>query len=186
MTKTHLLAAELYSYSYDNYADHLAVRNVRLTKLMPTDVKKLQRAEAEEWSKERIARQSKIGDEEVDELMECFQAAKKIIFTQNSSETFRQRIEKRPTDSELDPLVVFQSVGRFFSLELLRKELRFSACLQIRTVSTQQEAKSSWPNQGNPCTQTAHPSNFLPKVWPFWRSSGRHLCGARSTSAPAK
>ena len=76
MSKIHLLAAELYSYSYDNYAGHLAVENLRFTELMPEVVKKLQRAEAEKWSKERIASQLEIDDEQVDVMLESFQAAK--------------------------------------------------------------------------------------------------------------
>jgi hypothetical protein len=115
MTKTHLLAAELYSYSFEHYADHLAGGNVRFTKLMPEDVNNLQRAEAEQWSKERIARQLKIEDEVVEVLLERFQAAKEIVFAQNPSESFRlgatQSIKQAikdglHTDEDIDNLVI--------------------------------------------------------------------------------
>ena len=40
MTKEEILAAELYNYNYDNYADHIEVENERFTRLMPETVRK--------------------------------------------------------------------------------------------------------------------------------------------------
>ncbi len=115
MAKIHLLAAELYSYSYDNYADHLAVENERFTELMPKDVETLQRAEAEKWSKERIARQLEIDDEKIEVLLERWQAAKEIVFAQNPSESFRRSVKQSikqairdglNTEEDIDNLVI--------------------------------------------------------------------------------
>ena len=49
-----MLAAELFSYSLDNYADHVEVGNERFTKLMPADVKTLLTAEKENWTDDQI------------------------------------------------------------------------------------------------------------------------------------
>jgi hypothetical protein len=115
MTKTHLLAAELFSYSYDNYADHLEVGNERFTKLMPKDVETLRRAVAEKWSKERIARQLEIEDDKVDMFLERFQAANEVVFAPNPSESFRQGVKQSikqaikdglNTEEDIDELVI--------------------------------------------------------------------------------
>jgi len=109
------LAAELYSYSYDNYADHLAVENARFIELMPQEVEKLQRAEAEKWSKERIARLLEIDDEKVEVLLERWRTAKEIVFAQNSSESFRRSVRQSikqaikdglNTEEDIDNLVI--------------------------------------------------------------------------------
>ena len=39
MNRYHLLAAEIFGYSYANYQDHLDVHNIRYTKLMPKDAR---------------------------------------------------------------------------------------------------------------------------------------------------
>ncbi len=109
------MAAELYSYSYDNYADHLAVENARFIELMPQEVEKLQRAEAEKWSKERIARLLEIDDEKVEVLLERWRTAKEIVFAQNSSESFRRSVRQSikqaikdglNTEEDIDNLVI--------------------------------------------------------------------------------
>ena len=55
MTREQLLAAEIFSYSFDNYANHLGIGNVRFDRLMPETVRRLARAEAEGWDDQRLA-----------------------------------------------------------------------------------------------------------------------------------
>ena len=45
MDRDHLLAAELFSYSFANYSNHLGIGHERFEKLMPQDAKLLERAE---------------------------------------------------------------------------------------------------------------------------------------------
>ncbi len=94
MSEIHLLAAELYGYSYSNYANHLAVKNVRFTKLMPQGVRILQRAEIEQWPKEKIAEEMELSIEEVDSVIENFRKAKEIVFSKNASESFRNAVRQ--------------------------------------------------------------------------------------------
>ena len=49
MNRAQLLAAEIFGYSFANYADHLGIGNVRYERLMPEDVETLETAEREGW-----------------------------------------------------------------------------------------------------------------------------------------
>lgn len=75
-----LLAAELHNYSYDNYADHFEIKNARFTTYMPETVEKLEKAEKENWSNRRIARELDIEENKVEQWLENFQKAKAVSF----------------------------------------------------------------------------------------------------------
>jgi hypothetical protein len=92
MNEIHILAAELYGYSYNNYENHLAVDNMRFTTYMPEGVRILQRAEIEHWPQERIAEELELSAEEVEVMVEDFRKAKEIVFSQNASESFRNAV----------------------------------------------------------------------------------------------
>ncbi len=64
MKRIHLLAAELFSYSYDNYVGHLGV-NLRFDRYMPEDAALLEQAEKEGWSDEQIAAESDFKPEHI-------------------------------------------------------------------------------------------------------------------------
>lgn len=88
MKRIHLLAAELYSYSYDNYENHLGIGNVRFDRLMPEDAKLLEQAEKEGWTDEQIAAQSDFEMEDIPRLRERFKEAKTIIDAESPAEAF--------------------------------------------------------------------------------------------------
>jgi len=48
MERIHLLAAEIFNYSYDNYVDHLGI-NERFDRLMPRDAEILETALSTEY-----------------------------------------------------------------------------------------------------------------------------------------
>ncbi|MBO0799150.1 MAG: hypothetical protein J2P31_10055 [Blastocatellia bacterium] len=54
ITRKHLLAAELFNYSYANYEDHLGIGNLRFEKYMPETFDILDRAINEGWTDSRI------------------------------------------------------------------------------------------------------------------------------------
>ena len=56
MTRDQLLATEIFTYSYDDYANHLGIGNQRIEKYMPDAAKALERAEKEGWSDQRLAK----------------------------------------------------------------------------------------------------------------------------------
>jgi hypothetical protein len=115
LTPFQLLAAEIYGYTYRNYADHIAVSNVRYTKLMPQQVKKLRKAISEGWTKERIASQLEIPLNDVEDWIQGYQDGLKIVFAENASESFRIGVkqsvkravsERLNTEQDIDNLVI--------------------------------------------------------------------------------
>jgi hypothetical protein len=88
MKTEHLLAAETFSYSYANYADHLGV-NVRFERLMPEYVKTLETAEEEEWNTVRLAKALELETEQAQRLLRKYQLAKEIVFAPDAAEAFR-------------------------------------------------------------------------------------------------
>ena len=60
MDRLRLLAAELFGYSYANYADHLGIGNERYERLMPEAVATLETAEREGWSVLQVAEALKV------------------------------------------------------------------------------------------------------------------------------
>ncbi len=71
MNRRLLLAAELYDYSYANYADHLGIGNIRFDKLMRDDVDTLGPAEQERWTRPRLGQTLDIPEEEVADWVAC-------------------------------------------------------------------------------------------------------------------
>lgn len=92
MKRIHFLAAELYSYSYDNYQAHLGIGNARFDKLMPDDAKLLERAEIEGWTDEQIAAESDFEVEDVPRWREKFREAKDIIDAETPAQSFLRSV----------------------------------------------------------------------------------------------
>ena len=61
MERIHFLAAEIFSYSYANYDDHLGI-NERFDTLMPRDAELLETALKEEWPIEKVAQELDVSD----------------------------------------------------------------------------------------------------------------------------
>ena len=89
MNRYHLLAAEIYSYSYANYRDRLGIGNIRYEKLMPNAASTLERAVKENWDKQRIARALEIDLQQVDEYLADYRAACEVVDAENPAESFR-------------------------------------------------------------------------------------------------
>ncbi len=88
MNRIHLLAAETFHYSYDNYEDHLGV-NVRFGRLMPDTALVLEKAASEGWPLARTAKEIDTEPEAATELLESFKRAKQIVDAENPAESFR-------------------------------------------------------------------------------------------------
>jgi len=88
MNRIQLLAAETFHYSYDNYHDHLGV-NPRFDRLMPNDVKTLEKAADEKWPMNRIAGELDIDPETAKNLLQSFERARLIVDAKNPAESFR-------------------------------------------------------------------------------------------------
>jgi hypothetical protein len=88
MNRIQFLAAETYHYSYDNYHDHLGV-NARFDRLMPNDVKTLEKATDEKWPLNRIAEELDIDPETAKNLLQSFERARLIVDAKSPAESFR-------------------------------------------------------------------------------------------------
>lgn len=93
MNRTQLLAAELFSYSYANYQDHLGV-NERFDRLMPHTVETLETAEREEWPTTKLARELDVDIEQAEDLLQRLQDARSVVDADNPAEAFRSGVRQ--------------------------------------------------------------------------------------------
>ena len=133
LSEIHLLAAEIYGYSYFNYVNHEG--NPRFDRYMPQTVKQLRRAIAEEWPKDRIAKTLDIPLEKVDVFLEAYRDGMDVVFAHNASESFRagikQSIQKALRDGlkseeDVDKLVIqicYRAADLGYLLDCEGKEL---------------------------------------------------------------
>ena len=87
-----LLAAETYSYSYDNYADHEG--NPRFDRYMPDDVRVLDRATRESWPLSRVATELDRSEEEAGLLLSAFSDALEVVDAPTPAESFRRSVRQ--------------------------------------------------------------------------------------------
>ena len=89
MTRDHLLAAEIFSYSFDNYAGHLGIEHLRFEVLMPDTARKLERAEKEGWTDERLCQAIKVELSELPEWRKRYRDAVEVVDAKSPAESFR-------------------------------------------------------------------------------------------------
>ncbi len=93
LTHRQRIAAELYAYSYANYADHLG--NERFTRYMPDTVDLLERAIKEGWGDQKTATELDMKAEDVPQLINRLADAHKIVDAPNASESFRESVRQQ-------------------------------------------------------------------------------------------
>jgi len=93
MDRIHLLASEIYKYSYANYEEHLGV-NERYDILMPRDAKLLETAIREKWPAKRVAEKLEIPIDAGEKLLIATQEALAIVDAENPAESFRNAVEQ--------------------------------------------------------------------------------------------
>ena len=87
-----LLAAETYSYSYDNYANHRG--SLRFDRYMPDDVRVLDRAVRESWPLDRIAKELERSEDEASLLLSSFRDALEVVDASSPAESFRRSVRQ--------------------------------------------------------------------------------------------
>ena len=96
LTRKHMLAAEVFGYSYDNYANHLGdlpgMGNARFEKYMPHDIGLLERAEREEWDASRLAKALEIEQDRVELYQSLYREAKDIVDAPTLVQSFRRGV----------------------------------------------------------------------------------------------
>jgi hypothetical protein len=94
MTRNQLLAAEIFSYSFDNYANHLGIGHVRFENYMPDNARDLERAHREGWSDERLAKALDLPLERVPEFRKRYQDALEVVDASSPAEAFRAGVRQ--------------------------------------------------------------------------------------------
>lgn len=107
MNRHQLMAADVFGYSYDHYFDRIGIGKIRFDKLMPNDIKLLERAIAEKWKLERVARELEIDTDAAASLLEATRNAMAIADAPTPTEAFRtslrnlvQRVSEKGLDSD--------------------------------------------------------------------------------------
>ncbi len=93
MERIHFLAAEIFSYSYANYDDHLGI-NERFDTLMPHDAEILETALKEEWPIERVAQELDASTETTRKLLFSVKGALEVVDAENPAESFRNAVRQ--------------------------------------------------------------------------------------------
>lgn len=102
LTRSQLLAAEIYGHSYANYQDHLGIGNVRYDSMMPAAAETLDRAVEEGWSVNRLAGELDVDTDEAAAQLAAVLDALDVVDAENPAESFRnavrQVVKKAVTD----------------------------------------------------------------------------------------
>ena len=93
MDRIHLLAAEIFKYSYANYDDHLGI-NERFDRLMPRDAEILETALKEEWSIDKVAQNLEVDAEIARLYLIRVKEALEIVDAENPAESFRNAVRQ--------------------------------------------------------------------------------------------
>lgn len=92
MNRWHLIAAEIFGYSFANYEDHLGIGHVRYERLMPQRVKVLETAVQEKWPLARTASELDISEADAQDLLSGYERAVAVIDAENPAESFRNAV----------------------------------------------------------------------------------------------
>ncbi len=94
MTRYQLLAAEIFTYSFANYASHLGFGHLRFEQIMPQFAKNLERAEKEGWNDKRLAQKLEVELSAVPAWRKRYQDAVEIVDAKNPAESFRHAVRQ--------------------------------------------------------------------------------------------
>ena len=93
MERIHLLAAEIFRYSYANYDDHLGI-NERFDTLMPRDAEMLETALKEDWPIDKVAQQLDVAAEVARKFLIAAKDALEVVDAENPAESFRNAVRQ--------------------------------------------------------------------------------------------
>ena len=94
MTREQLLAAEIFTYSFANYANHLGIGHLRFEKIMPEAARNLERAEKESWSDDRLAKAIEVEVSEVPKWRKRYWDAVEVVDAKSPAEAFRNAVRQ--------------------------------------------------------------------------------------------
>ena len=136
MDRIYLLAAEMFNYSYDRYADSFEFGKQRFTKFMPQDARLTEEAELNDWSDEKLAKALDCSEDEAGSLRKDYRRAVEIVDQKDPSLIFRkgviasikhavdQGLESEADIQQLAEQVCYRAADFSFLLTSEGKELR--------------------------------------------------------------
>ncbi len=104
LNRYHLLAAEIFCYSFANYQDHLGIGNIRFDVMMPNDAKMLEQALQEDWPLSRVAKELDLSEKLAKSYLRNCRDALLVIDAENAAESFRHAVRisiRRAVDAGL-------------------------------------------------------------------------------------
>ena len=99
LNRLQLLTAEIFSYSFAHFADHVGIGNVRFDKLMPDDAQKLETAVKENWNLSRTANELGVDADTAAALLTNTRNAINIVDAPNPAIGFREAISQLVLDA---------------------------------------------------------------------------------------
>ena len=93
MKRIHYLAAEIFFYSYDNYAEHLGI-NDRFDRMMPDHARLLEAALDGNFAAKEMAAKLKVTEDNLIELLQRARNARKIVDADSPAEGFREGVKQ--------------------------------------------------------------------------------------------
>jgi hypothetical protein len=93
MKRLHYLAAEIFFYSYDNYAGHLGI-NDRFDRMMSDDARLLDAALDGDFAAKELAAKLKVTEDDLIELLQRARNARKIVDADSPAAGFREGVKQ--------------------------------------------------------------------------------------------
>jgi len=112
MTREHLLAAEIYGYSFANYQNHLGIGNVRYEQYMPECAAVLERATRESWPLAKVAEELETDEPNARDLLDAYERATAVIDPQNPAEGFRNAVRFAVHDAVAEGLAADAAIEK--------------------------------------------------------------------------
>lgn len=98
LDRYHLLAAEIFGYSFANYRDHLGIGNTRYEQLMPDAARLLEHAVQEDWPASRVAKElfpdDPLDETEAEGFIQACKNALQVLNAEDPSEAFRHAVRQ--------------------------------------------------------------------------------------------
>ena len=92
LQREHLMAAEIFCYSFANYRDHLGIGNIRFEELMPNAAITLEQALEEDWPVSRVAKELETDERMAQQYLKACRDARQVVDAENPAEAFRNAV----------------------------------------------------------------------------------------------
>ena len=110
LSRLQFLTAEIFAYSYANYANHLGIGHERFEKLMPDNALKLEQAVRENWNISRVADELDVDSDTAASLLASTRDAIKVVDAENPAAAFRESMTQLLTKAAEEGLTTDDAI----------------------------------------------------------------------------